>query len=119
MADRGPASGTHPVARPTRRSAGADLGAAAGSGEELFSADAGPQASKFLELLVALLRGEAGITPGLIVAVTVRADRYEPLQTAPGAGVQSVLFNELKPMPPAGFTEVITSPADHLPPPAT
>ena len=52
------------------------------------------------------------ITPGLIVAVTIRADRYEPLQTAPQlAGIQSVVFDELKPMPPAGFKEVITGPA--------
>jgi hypothetical protein len=39
----------------------------------------------------------------LIVAVTIRADRYEPLQIAPElAGIQSVVFDELKPMPPAG-----------------
>ena len=81
-------------------------------GEELFSADAGPQAPGFLQILAGLLQREAGITPELIVAVTIRADRYEPLQTAPQlAGVQSVVFDELKPMPPAGFKEVITGPA--------
>ena len=81
-------------------------------GEELFSADAGPQAPEFLQILAALLARDAGITPGLIVAVTIRADRYEPLQTAPQlAGVQSALFDELKPMPPTGFKEVITGPA--------
>ena len=81
-------------------------------GEELFSADAGPQAPQFLQILAALLRREAGITPGLIVAVTIRADRYEPLQTAPElAGIQSVVFDQLKPMPAAGYTEVITGPA--------
>ena len=48
----------------------------------------------------------------MIVAVTIRADRYEPLQTAPQlAGVHTVVFDELKPMPPAGYTEVITGPA--------
>ena len=52
-------------------------------GEELFNADAGPQAPEFLQILAGLLRREAGVTPpGLIVAVTIRADRYEPLQTA-------------------------------------
>ena len=46
------------------------------------------------------------------MTVTIRADRYEPLQTAPElAGIQSEVFDELKPMPPAGYTEVITGPA--------
>jgi hypothetical protein len=47
----------------------------------------------------------------MIVAVTIRADRYEPLQTAPLAGVRTALFDQLKPMAPAGYTEVITGPA--------
>ena len=48
----------------------------------------------------------------MIVAVTIRADRYEPLQIAPElAGVHSAVFDELKPMPPAGYSEVITGPA--------
>ncbi|WAM19967.1 nSTAND1 domain-containing NTPase [Rhodococcus sp. JS3073] len=81
-------------------------------GEELFSADAGPQAPRFLQILAALLRQDAEAAPGLIVAVTIRADRYEPLQTAPElAAVQSVVFDELKSMPPAEFKEVITGPA--------
>ena len=81
-------------------------------GEELFSADAGPQAPRFLEILAALLRHEAAVTPGLIMAVTIRADRYEPLQIAPQlAEVRSVVFDELKPMPVAGYNEVITGPA--------
>ena len=80
--------------------------------EELFNADAGPEAPRFLELLAALVQHEAGVTPAMIVAVTIRADRYEPLQIAPElAGVQSAVFDELKPMPPAGYTEVITGPA--------
>ena len=80
--------------------------------EELFNADAGPEAPRFLELLAALVQHEAGVTPALIVAVTIRADRYEPLQIAPQlAGVHSVVFDDLKPMPPAGYTEVITGPA--------
>ena len=80
--------------------------------EELFNADAGPEAARFLELLAALVEHEAGVTPAMIVAVTIRADRYEPLQIAPElAGVHSAVFDELKPMPPAGYTEVITGPA--------
>ena len=54
--------------------------------EELFNADAGPEAPRFLELLAALVEHEAGVTPAMIVAVTIRADRYEPLQIAPRAG---------------------------------
>ena len=58
------------------------------------------------------MQHEAGVTPAMIVAVTIRADRYELLQIAPElAGIQSVVFDELKPMPPAGFKEVITGPA--------
>ena len=81
-------------------------------GEELFNADAGPEASRFLELLAALVRREAGVTPAMVVAVTIRADRYEALQTAPElARVHAREFGDLKPMPPAGYTEVITGPA--------
>ena len=80
--------------------------------EELFNADAGPEAPRFLELLAALVEHEAGVTPAMIVAVTIRADRYEPLQIAPElAGVEAAVFDQLKPMPPAGYTEVITGPA--------
>ena len=80
--------------------------------EELFNADAGPEAARFLELLAALVEHEAGVTPALIVAVTIRADRYEPLQIAPElAGVHAREFGDLKPMPPAGHAEVITGPA--------
>ena len=81
-------------------------------GEELFNADAGPEAPRFLALLAALVQHEAGVTPTMIVAVTIRADRYEPLQTASQLDlVRQLLFPDLKPMPPAGYTEVITGPA--------
>jgi hypothetical protein len=80
--------------------------------EELFNADAGPEAARFLEILAGLLRRETGVTPVMIAAVTIRADRYEPLQVSPElAGVETALFDQLKPMPPAGHTEVITGPA--------
>ncbi len=81
-------------------------------GEELFNADAGPEAARFLELLAALVLHEPGVTPAMIVAITIRADRYEPLQTAPElAEVHAREFGDLKPMPPAGYSEVITGPA--------
>ncbi|HEX3545780.1 MAG TPA: TIR domain-containing protein [Mycobacterium sp.] len=74
--------------------------------EELFSADAGREATLFLEL-IARLAGS-----GLIVAITIRSDLYEPLQTAVElADVGSVLFDDLKPMPRTQFKEVITGPA--------
>jgi hypothetical protein len=78
----------------------------------LFNADAGPEAPDFLELLAAMVEHEAGVTPALIVAVTIRADRYEPLQIAPElAGVRRMVFDELGPLPAAGYAEVITGPA--------
>ena len=80
--------------------------------EELFNADAGPEAQRFLALLAALVADEARVTPAMIVAVTIRADRYEPLQIAPElAGVHSVVFDDLKPLPPAGYQDVIAGPA--------
>ncbi len=80
--------------------------------EELFNADAGPEAARFLTLLASLVEHEAGVTPAMIVAVTIRADRYELLQTAPQlAQMKTALFDDLRPMPPAGYTEVITGPA--------
>ena len=80
--------------------------------EELYNPDAGSEAPRFLELLASLVSDDAGGSPALIVAVTIRADRYEPLLIAPElAEVQRVLFDDLKPMPPAGYAEVITGPA--------
>src|SRR5262249_4794921 len=88
------------------------LGLPGDQAEELFNADAGAEAPRFLELLAHLVEQEAGVTPALIVAVTIRADRYEPLQIAPQlAALKTALFDDLKPMPPAGYTEVITGPA--------
>ena len=69
--------------------------------EELFNADAGTRGPT--------LPGAAGLpgrsmrpgsTPAMIVAVTIRADRYEPLQIAPElAGVKTAVFDELRPLP--------------------
>jgi hypothetical protein len=80
--------------------------------EELFNVDAGPQATQFLELLGRLLGGDDGLGPALFVAATIRADRYEMMQTAPElANVGARVFDELRPMPVAQFKEVILGPA--------
>ena len=48
----------------------------------------------------------------MIIAFTIRSDRYEPLQTAPELmGLKTVVFDALKPMPVAQFKEVIIGPA--------
>lgn len=80
--------------------------------EELFSADAGEQAHVFLDLVAGLAQRINSSEIGLVVAATIRTDRYEVMQTHPAlAGVGSMLFDELKPMPPTQFKEVITGPA--------
>ncbi len=79
--------------------------------EELFSADAGAEADAFLTVGAALLRDGEPPLP-IVVIATVRADRYEPLQTAPQlAGLAARVFDDLKPMPPDRFREVICGPA--------
>ena len=81
--------------------------------EELFSSDAGPEAATFLRLITELGRPDADDQHlGLIVAATIRTDRYELMQSAPElAGLTSEVFDDLKPMPPNQFREVITGPA--------
>ena len=82
--------------------------------EELFGADAGGEASLFLDLIAGLAADGDGHSGrlSLVLAITIRTDRYQALQTAPQlAGVSTVLFDELKPMPRTQFKEVITGPA--------
>ena len=80
--------------------------------EELFSADAGAQAEQFLTLIAELIGRINATEVGLIVAATIRTDRYELMQNHPALdGIGTVLFNELTPMPPTQFTQVITGPA--------
>jgi hypothetical protein len=80
--------------------------------EELFMPDAGPQADQFLTLIAEMSRRMNAAEVGLIVAATIRTDRYEAMQTAPQlADVGSVVLNELKPMPRTQFKEIITGPA--------
>jgi WD40 repeat protein len=80
--------------------------------EELFSADAGPEAAAFLQLIAQLADPDAGVGLGLIVSATIRTDRYEPMQTAASlTKLRTRLFGELKPMPPHEFREVVAGPA--------
>ncbi|WP_197518365.1 WD40 repeat domain-containing protein [Mycobacterium sp. E3198] len=80
--------------------------------EELFPARAGTEAVRFLELIAELLTRMNAVDVGLIVAATIRTDRYERMQTHPVLrGVGAVLFNDLKPMPASEHKEVITGPA--------
>ncbi|KHO28341.1 hypothetical protein QQ44_02125 [Mycolicibacterium setense] len=80
--------------------------------EELFSADAGAQGPTLLALISALTDNRDGSGLGLITAATIRTDRYEVMQTHPElAGIETRVFDDLKPMPPTQFKEVITGPA--------
>ncbi|MFE3056172.1 TIR domain-containing protein [Nocardia sp. NPDC059239] len=77
--------------------------------EELFGGEAGPEAGLFQSILTRLVAD--GLD--LIAALTIRADRYEPLQTSPAlAAVKSVVFDELRPLQPARFAEVVQGPAE-------
>jgi WD40 repeat protein len=80
--------------------------------EELFAADAAREAEQFLALLADLLPTVNAADLGLVVAATIRTDRYEAMQNHPALSeLATVLFNELRPMPVTQFKEVITGPA--------
>ena len=80
--------------------------------EELFGVDAGDEGPAFLDLLGRLLSDPDQAESDLILVATIRSDRYESLQTAPQLStVQTRLFDRLKAMPQAQFTEVICGPA--------
>ncbi|TQM30854.1 TIR domain-containing protein [Nocardia bhagyanarayanae] len=78
--------------------------------EELFGVDADEEARALLALVGELLDQRTAMP--MVVIATIRADRYEPLQTAPElADVAVRPFDDLKPMPQAQFKEVICGPA--------
>ncbi|MEV6325452.1 TIR domain-containing protein, partial [Nocardia sp. NPDC051787] len=83
--------------------------------EELLGPDAGSEGGLLLDLLADLLTDptdDDATRQWLIVVVCVRTDRYEAFQTAPQlAGIETVLFDDLGPMPHALFKDVITGPA--------
>ncbi|WP_240274690.1 protein kinase domain-containing protein [Mycobacterium ulcerans] len=80
--------------------------------EELFTSDAGVEAAGLLALIRDLALGTNGQDRlPLIVAATIRTDRYELMQTAPQlAGLQTKQF-DLRPMDATQFNRVITGPA--------
>lgn len=78
--------------------------------EELFGVDADEEARALLAIVGELLDRDIGMS--MVVIATIRADRYEPLQSAPElADVEVRSFDDLKPMPQAQFKEVICGPA--------
>jgi WD40 repeat protein len=80
--------------------------------EELFSDDAGQEAPRFLDMIDLYSRGDFARQLSLIVAITIRTDRHQALQTAKQlAEAKSVVFDDLKPMPQGQFREVIVGPA--------
>ena len=85
--------------------------------EELFSADAGAQGAELMSL-IRRLTVRTDLQPlSLIVVATIRTDRYEVVQNPSRklAGVESRVFDDLKPMPPTQFKEVITGPRGSVP----
>jgi hypothetical protein len=80
--------------------------------DELFGPAAGAAAERFLALLAELVRRPHDRAFGLIVVATIRTDRYARMQSHPALNdANTVLFDELKPMPRTQFKEVITGPA--------
>jgi WD40 repeat protein len=82
--------------------------------EELFGADVGAEASGFLAIVADLLTDDTSGLHVMMVA-TIRSDRYELFQTEPELQkVDAYLFEDLKPMRPDRFREVICGPAGRL-----
>lgn len=84
--------------------------------EELFSAEGGQEALEMLGLIRDLLTAANDAPDGprlrLIIAATIRTDRYAAMQTAEElSGVHTELFNDLKPMRQSRFRQVIEGPA--------
>ena len=80
--------------------------------EELLSGEGAHQAETFLRLVRDLITGPDRDALDLIVAASIRSDRFGLLQTRPElADLGIEVFAELKPMPVEQFKEVITGPA--------
>ena len=85
--------------------------------EELFSAEAvstaaAQEAERFLELLAAVIDRINTVEARLLVAASIRTDRYEAMQNHPALdGIGTVLFNDLKTMPSHQFPAAIKGPA--------
>jgi WD40 repeat protein len=85
--------------------------------EELFAAEAisteaAQEAERFLELLAAVIRRINTDEVRLLVAASIRTDRYEAMQNRSALdGIGTELFNELKTMPSHQFPAAIKGPA--------
>lgn len=85
--------------------------------EELFAAEAvsaaaAQEAERFLELLAAVIGRINTDEVRLLVAATIRTDRYEAMQNHPALdGIGIVLFDDLKTMPSHRFPAAIKGPA--------
>ena len=100
------------LAGPTAPTAAPTLILPIDQAEELFSAEAGPQTEEFLTMLAELIHRINADEVGLVVAVTIRTDRYEAMQRHPALdGIGTAIFDDLKPMPREEFKEVIVGPA--------
>jgi hypothetical protein len=78
--------------------------------EELFGASVGAEADQFLRVVSEVLNGATPDSPIMAVS-TIRSDRYELFQTAPQlVGLEAYVFEDLRPMPPDRFREVICRP---------
>ncbi|SCY62143.1 WD40 repeat [Nitrosospira sp. Nl5] len=89
--------------------------------EELFITENKSEAEQFLNLIGNVLHADIpsedskpeGSALSLIVAFTIRSDRYAQLQTAKQlTGLKADLFDSLKPMPSTQFKEIIERPAE-------
>ncbi len=85
--------------------------------EELFSSESGAEARALLGLARDLFAQSSADSLGrqplrLIIAATIRTDRYEAMQTAEQlSGVDTQLFNDLKPLRADRLSQVIQGPA--------
>ena len=84
--------------------------------EELFGVEVGAETDDFLAVFADLLTVETSESETsdlrIMAVTTIRSDRYELFQTAPQlAGLDVALFDDLKPMRPDRFREVICGPA--------
>jgi WD40 repeat protein len=85
--------------------------------EELFSSEAGPEAQALLGLARDLFAQSSTDSAGrqplrLIIAATIRTDQYEEMQKAEQLDdVDTMLFNDLKPMRADRLSQVIEGPA--------
>jgi hypothetical protein len=81
--------------------------------EELLAPEGAKPAVAFLQMLRDLQAPRVGSGLDMIVAATMRSDRFEGLQTRPElSDVEMELFGGLKPMPTEQFDRVITGPAE-------